>query len=284
MPRVPFVGRLHLYLPPFRPRPSEEFTTPEESPVCCDFTPKAQDADTGLSNEGRPRTPTYSRELERERLYYKFRVEDEREEAEKLNKSRWTVRWFQDEANTFLSSSVPIWRRNSQEYVALVVSFCFLILESVIRVITVALRVYFLSSFSFLTGVGSCGMSNMTPATPVIHFFYRKSRTLFNALSPASHTTKSSTRKEKSIVAKIREAESFFDLCAIWGYESEEHIVQTKDGYLLGLHRIRPKGSSEQRAKERAQGRGRGRLLLADAGKRVIYMHHGLYLLIAVRV
>lgn len=124
-----------------------------------------------------------------------------------------------------------------------------------------------------------CGTSNITPAIPVIHFFYRRSRTLFNALSPASHTTKSSTPKEKSIVAKIREAESFVDLCAIWGYEAEEHIVQTKDGYLLGLHRIRPKGSAEKRARERAQGRGRGRPFMADAGKRVIYMHHGLYLL-----
>ena len=47
-------------------------------------------------------------EHERERLYYKFRVEGEREKAEKLNRSRWTVRWFQNEANTFLSSSVPV--------------------------------------------------------------------------------------------------------------------------------------------------------------------------------
>lgn len=137
------MGRLHLYLPPFRPRTSEEFTTPEESPIGLDFTPRAHDASPRLSCEGCPQTPAYSRELERERLYYKFRVEDEREKAEKLNKSRWTVRWFQDEANTFLSSSVPIWRRNSQEYVALVVSFCFLIFESIIRVITVALRMYF---------------------------------------------------------------------------------------------------------------------------------------------
>ena len=147
MPRVPFVGRLHLYLPPFRQRTSEEFTTPDESPIGCDFTPKVHDVDPGQSSEGGSQAPAYSRELELERLYYKFRVEGEREKAEKLNKSRWTVRWFQDEANTFLSSSVPIWRRNSQEYVALVVSFCFLILESVVRVITVALRTYFFSFF-----------------------------------------------------------------------------------------------------------------------------------------
>ena len=32
-------------------------------------------------------------------------------------------------------------------------------------------------------------------------------------------------------------------MCAVFGYEAEEHILQTKDGYLLCLHRIcRKKG------------------------------------------
>lgn len=143
-------------------------------------------------------------------------------------------------------------RLHLQEYVALVVSLCFLIFESIIRIITVALP------------------------TPVIHFFYQRSRTLFNALSPVSHTTKSSTRKEKSIVAQIREAGGFVELCNVWGYEAQEHIVQTKDGYLLGLHRVRPKGSSEKRGRERTRGRGQRRPNIEDAGKRVVYMHHGL--------
>lgn len=139
MPRVPFVGRLHLYLPPFRARTSEGFHTPEENPIGFDFTSQAPTPEAGSSSDGGLVTHTYSRELERERLFYKFK-EEERDRAEKQQKSRWTIRWFKDEANTFLSSSVPLWRRNSQEYVALVVSFCFLILESFIRVITIALR------------------------------------------------------------------------------------------------------------------------------------------------
>lgn len=77
-------------------------------------------------------------------------------------------------------------------------------------------------------------------------------------------------------MAQIREAGGFVELCEVWGYEAEEHIVQTKDGYLLGLHRVRPKGSSERRGRERTRGRGRGKLYGEDAGKRVVYMHHGL--------
>lgn len=76
-------------------------------------------------------------------------------------------------------------------------------------------------------------------------------------------------------MAQIREADGFVELCAVWGYEAEEHIVQTKDGYLLGLHRVRPQGSSERRGRERTRGRGRGKPHGEDAGKRVVYMHHG---------
>jgi len=140
MPRVPFVGRLHLYLPPFRARTSEEFHTPEENLIGFDFTAQASTPEAGSSNDGGPVAHTCSRELERERLFYMFKEEEDRKRAEKQQKSRWTIRWFKDEANAFLWSSVPLWRRNSQEYVALVVSFCFLILESFIRVITIALR------------------------------------------------------------------------------------------------------------------------------------------------
>ena len=94
-----------------------------------------------------------------------------------------------------------------------------------------------------------------------------------NALFPSPHTTESSTPREKNVIARVREADGFVELCSIWGYEAEEHIVQTKDGYLLGVHRIRPK---ETRAREQTQGRGGERPLLGDAGKRVVYLHHGL--------
>ena len=119
------------------------------------------------------------------------------------------------------------------------------------------------------------GWANGGIATPVIRFFYQRSRSLFNALSPASHTTKSSTRKEKSITAQVREADGFVELCAIWGYEAEEHIVQTGDGYLLGLHRVRRKGVGAQRGRERSRGRGKGREIDEELGKPVVYLHHG---------
>ena len=129
MPRVPFVGRLYLYLPPFRPRTSEDFHTPEEIPDDFVFTTAGSSSKGGL-----PRA--YDKDAERERLYYKIKAAEEREKAKKPQKRKW----FKDEANAFLTSSLPYWRRNSQEYVALVVSFCFLIVESVLRVITLALR------------------------------------------------------------------------------------------------------------------------------------------------
>jgi lysosomal acid lipase/cholesteryl ester hydrolase len=56
-------------------------------------------------------------------------------------------------------------------------------------------------------------------------------------------------------------------LCRIWGYEAEEHIVQTKDGYLLGLHRLQWKKGEE------GQKVNYGPTSLK---KKVIYMHHGL--------
>jgi len=57
------------------------------------------------------------------------------------------------------------------------------------------------------------------------------------------------------------------DLCALFGYYAEEHVVQTGDGYLLGLHRLCWRKGEES--------------LRVNAGeesikKRVVYLHHGL--------
>ena len=59
----------------------------------------------------------------------------------------------------------------------------------------------------------------------------------------------------------------FVDLCSLFGYYAEEHVVQTGDGYLLGLHRLGwRKGEEGLRVNA-----GRGSLR-----KPVVYMHHGL--------
>ncbi|KAI0301593.1 Alpha/Beta hydrolase protein [Multifurca ochricompacta] len=63
----------------------------------------------------------------------------------------------------------------------------------------------------------------------------------------------------------IFEANDFEELCSIFGYENvEEHVVLTKDGYLLGIHRI-PGPNAEPRP-----------IPGTSAGKPVVYLHHGL--------
>jgi len=134
------------------------------------------------------------------------------------------------------------------EYLALLFSFLFLIFESIIRVITLAL-----------------------PAS-VINFCYTKSRSLFNSFSSRKYTTVSSSKQEKDIVAHVRKADGFTEICEIWNkgdWIVEEHVVQTGDGYLLGLHRLRKKGVRGNR-NHRNWDSGKG-----DGGRKVVYLHHG---------
>ena len=57
------------------------------------------------------------------------------------------------------------------------------------------------------------------------------------------------------------------DLCTLYGYYAEEHIVQTGDGYLLGLHRLGWKKGEEG---------SRVNAGVDSTHKRVVYLHHGL--------
>ncbi|KAI9676044.1 MAG: cholesterol esterase [Caeruleum heppii] len=128
-----------------------------------------------------------------------------------------------------------------REYLALVGSFLLIGLEGVIRIITLALPQF------------------------LIRLFYNASRRLFNLLS-APKGRKSRT-KRKTIVNDIRDASDFVDMCALYGYYAEEHIVQTGDGYLLGLHRLGWKrGEEGQRINSGPN----------SVKKRVVYLHHGL--------
>lgn len=66
------------------------------------------------------------------------------------------------------------------------------------------------------------------------------------------------------IVNSVSNASGFVEMCQLFGYEAEEHIVKTSDGYLLGIHRIGgPKGSN-------------WRMDPPDTPRPVIYLHHGL--------
>jgi lysosomal acid lipase/cholesteryl ester hydrolase len=135
-----------------------------------------------------------------------------------------------------------IGRLKPWEYLALFASFVLIGLEGFIRIVTLALP------------------------GPIINVFYRTSRRLFNYLSsPSSRKTRNTKKK---IVTSIAQASDFVELCELYGYSAEEHIVQTKDGYLLGLHRL-------------GWRRGEQDTVRVNSGadsvqKKVVYLHHGL--------
>ncbi len=127
------------------------------------------------------------------------------------------------------------------EYLTLTFSFTLLFLENIVRSITLLLP------------------------TPIIRFCYRSSRTLFNALS--SPLSRKARNKKKSVSSPIAHAQDFVELCNLFGYYAEEHIVQTGDGYLLGLHRLGWKKGEEDAPVNAGPG---------TTQKKVVYLHHGL--------
>lgn len=99
----------------------------------------------------------------------------------------------------------------------------------------------------------------------MIRFCYRLSRSLFNSLtSPPGRPLRTG---RKAIAATIAQTSDFVDLCALFGYYAEEHIVQTGDGYLLGLHRLGWRRGEEELRVNAGQG---------SMSKKVVYLHHGL--------
>ncbi|KAI9753068.1 MAG: hypothetical protein M4579_005340 [Chaenotheca gracillima] len=128
-----------------------------------------------------------------------------------------------------------------REYIALVGSFLLIGLEVFVRIVTLALP------------------------SPIIRLFYNGSRSLFKLLS--SPQIKQSGDKKKHMVDNIQDASDFVDLCALYGYYAEEHIVQTGDGYLLGLHRL-----GWKKGEEGVKVNGGP----DSVRKKVVYLHHGL--------
>ncbi|KAF8273435.1 triacylglycerol lipase [Lactarius quietus] len=128
-------------------------------------------------------------------------------------------------------------RLRSHEYVALLAGSIFIIFEGVLHIIILFLP------------------------KSVINWFYLKSRALFHYFVGAG----TSTPQAKRFADRIRKAHDFEELCAIFGYHNvEEHVVLTKDGYLLGIFRI-PGPKNEP-------GPAPG----TSTGKPVVYLHHGL--------
>ncbi|KAH7409787.1 Alpha/Beta hydrolase protein [Phaeosphaeria sp. MPI-PUGE-AT-0046c] len=133
-------------------------------------------------------------------------------------------------------------RLHIREYVALILSIVLIGLESFIAVITIALP------------------------TPIINLCYRLTRRIWNQLS--SPSSKRSRQTKKGVWTAIANASDFTELCELYGYYCEEHIVQTGDGYLLGLHRLGWKPGEEGTRVN--SGRDGG------VQKKIVYMHHGL--------
>ncbi|KAM4065272.1 alpha/beta hydrolase fold domain-containing protein [Hirsutella rhossiliensis] len=132
-------------------------------------------------------------------------------------------------------------RLHPTEYLALVGSFLLVGLEAIVRVFTLALPPFLVS------------------------LCYRASRRIFNRFS--SPEQKRAENKRKSISTSVRDASDFVELCRLWGYEAEEHIVQTTDGYLLGIHRLQwRRGEEDQRVNHGP----------TSIRKRIAYLHHGL--------
>jgi lysosomal acid lipase/cholesteryl ester hydrolase len=96
---------------------------------------------------------------------------------------------------------------------------------------------------------------------PIVLWFYKRSRSLFHSGGGPLPKAKS---PEKKAADRILNARDFMDLCSIYGYIPEEHVVLTKDGYLLGLHRL-PAKTGEKKSSPGT-----------STGKPVVYLHHGL--------
>jgi len=134
-------------------------------------------------------------------------------------------------------------RLHLTDYFYLLLSIILITLESLIAVITLALP------------------------TPIINFCYRITRRLFNHLS--SPSSRRSRQKKKGVWSSIANASDFSELCELYGYYAEEHIVQTGDGYLLGVHRLGWRRGEEDTKVNAGPGKG-------GVKKKVVYMHHGL--------
>jgi lysosomal acid lipase/cholesteryl ester hydrolase len=130
-----------------------------------------------------------------------------------------------------------------REYLALLGSLILVAFEAFIRIITLGLP------------------------QPVIRFCYNTSKKLFNRLS--STKSKQARAEKKSISHSVANCADFTELCALFGYYAEEHIVQTGDGYLLGVHRL-PFAKGEEPGTVRVNAGP------DSVSKPVVYLHHGL--------
>lgn len=135
---------------------------------------------------------------------------------------------------------VPVLGRlGVRDYVAVILGFLFMLLETVLRVCT-----YLLPS-------------------RVLKLFYDLSSRF--VAKPA----------ERTMMHVVQDAAGFTEIAEAFGYEAQEHIVETRDGYLLGLHRICQTKAELRVRKQASLSRKRGQRP-PHVQKPVVYLHHGL--------
>ncbi|CCH40517.1 Lipase member K [Wickerhamomyces ciferrii] len=128
-------------------------------------------------------------------------------------------------------------RLNLLEWPLVIISFLFAYIEFIISIITKCLPNSIIHLF-----------------TNLLNQFYT-----FFILSPNDQEILAIPKTKEYIDMlklrnQIKNCESILDIGAIFGYEIDDHIVETRDGYLLCLHRIKPK----------------------QQGAPIVYLHHGL--------
>jgi lysosomal acid lipase/cholesteryl ester hydrolase len=133
-----------------------------------------------------------------------------------------------------------IGRLSAQEYVALIFGFFFIAFEGIHRSVKYLLP------------------------KPIISWFDVRSRALLHYFSSAGRRTREPASEHQTRYDRIRTAGDFEELCEIFGYVHEEHVVLTKDGYLLGVHRLPTKEGKKMACPGMSMG------------KPVVYLHHGL--------
>jgi len=190
MPRVPFVGRLHLYIPhptksfPFlhypSPAPSSaatavdtSFTPPPTPPSPCKSEQHLEEVEPieDIAEESEEAEEEEEKKIEDVEDVVEVKEEEEAGEEEEEQAQPEEAAAMEEDASTSSSTlwerkestekfskanSGPVMASNSVEYVALYFSFLFLLAEGFLRVITLALRKSsFLLSSAFLFGVTS---------------------------------------------------------------------------------------------------------------------------------
>lgn len=147
------------------------------------------------------------------------------------------------------------------EWVLLVISFVISWAEYASNIITHLLPTPVLALLSATLRA----VYRLTPSP--IHFIIKPTDT-DDAEDVAYEYVNEGKTSRAELMSKIMNAQNLQDLCLLFGYSVEPHIVRTDDGYLLTVQRVRLAGGQEG---------------LPRNGK-VVYLHHGLLMCLDIWV